>query len=260
MLAGFALLAVAGQEGWSGAPNGCLQGGSCFCEADRGGFLRTPSNSLSNAGFALSGLGIALWLGYERRRGRHPRAGGPMRSTRFYPGAYALVTASIGPGSFALHASLTGWGGTLDVFTMFLFIGFVLVYGIARACELGIPAFLALYAALSALLLAALLTVGYGTEIFGALVVACFALAIGLRRSGRAHSDARWMWAAVATFLTAWFIWLPSRNDGPLCDPHSWLQGHAIWHLLCALATVWIFVFLRSEESLPQTDATGAAS
>ena len=36
----------------------------------------------------------------------------------------------------------------------------------------------------------------------------------------------------------------------PQCDPDSLIQGHAIWHLLSALATWSFFLFLRTERQL----------
>ena len=59
--------------------------------------------------------------------------------------------------------------------------------------------------------------------------------------------DRRLVVLAVASFLTAFAIWLPSLTGGPLCDPESWIQGHAIWHLLCACAAGAVFLYYRSE-------------
>ena len=37
----------------------------------------------------------------------------------------------------------------------------------------------------------------------------------------------------------AFVIW--NLAQGPWCDPTSWLQGHAAWHLLCAVAAYLLF-------------------
>jgi hypothetical protein len=52
---------------------------------------------------------------------------------------------------------------------------------------------------------------------------------------------------ALAAFLLAFSIWIPSRTGGPWCAPDSLVQGHAVWHLLCALATWLIYQQARSE-------------
>ena len=43
----------------------------------------------------------------------------------------------------------------------------------------------------------------------------------------------------------AFVIW--NLAQGPWCDPTSWLQGHAAWHLLCALAAYLLFRLYASE-------------
>ena len=45
--------------------------------------------------------------------------------------------------------------------------------------------------------------------------------------------------------LVAFTIWLLS-NAG-WCDPDSLLQGHAAWHLLCAVAAYWLYRLYASE-------------
>ena len=45
--------------------------------------------------------------------------------------------------------------------------------------------------------------------------------------------------------LVAFGIWLLSTNGW--CDPDSIWQGHAAWHLLCAVAAYWLFRLYASE-------------
>jgi hypothetical protein len=56
-----------------------------------------------------------------------------------------------------------------------------------------------------------------------------------------------WFWLGIASFLTAYAIWLTGTADHEWCDPDSIIQAHAIWHLLSAVATWSFFVFLRTE-------------
>lgn len=242
-----AALFAAGVGGWEGRADGCLVGGQCFCELDRGGLVRQPSNTLSNLGFVVAGLLVAGSLGRERRRGSLPRPDNPMTGTRFYPGFYAATTALLGPGSMALHASLTWWGSVLDLVSMNLFIGFVFAYAVVRWQDLGIGAFLATFAAVNAALLGVKLLHGHGSGAFGAMAVASVGIEVRLRRTGRVSGDGRFLLAAAATFLGSFAVWLGSRNGGVLCDPASWLQGHAVWHLGCAVATVFIYLYMRSQ-------------
>jgi hypothetical protein len=71
--------------------------------------------------------------------------------------------------------------------------------------------------------------------------------------AGRPPSGQRvytpWFWAGIASFMTAYAIWLTGTADHELCRPDSLVQAHAIWHLLSALATWSFFRFLRTERT-----------
>ena len=57
---------------------------------------------------------------------------------------------------------------------------------------------------------------------------------------------------ALVAMLVAFTIWLLS-NAG-WCDPDSLLQGHAAWHLLCAVSAYWLYRLYASErQALPST-------
>ncbi len=59
-----------------------------------------------------------------------------------------------------------------------------------------------------------------------------------------------WFWVGIASFLLAYAIWLTGSPGHELCDPDSLIQAHAIWHLLSALATWSLFLFLRTEHPM----------
>lgn len=61
-----------------------------------------------------------------------------------------------------------------------------------------------------------------------------------------------WYVAGLASFLVAYYIWTLGKPDTVLCLPDSYVQGHAIWHLLSALATWCFFCFLRTERPADQ--------
>jgi hypothetical protein len=246
-LSSVAGLAAVGADGWHGASDACVDGDQCFCERDRGGWIRTPANTVSNVGFIVAGLAIALSVGAARRGGRHPRPGNPMTETSFYPAFYACVVVFLGPASMALHASLKSWGGVVDIVSMNFFIGFVLLYGLQRLYGFGRAGFVAGWAALNAVLLALKLSLGRGSEAFGVVALAAFLVEMRIRAVRPLRAERRWLLLAAISFLAAFAIWLPSRNGGILCDPDSLLQGHAAWHLLCAAATASIYLYARSE-------------
>ena len=59
-----------------------------------------------------------------------------------------------------------------------------------------------------------------------------------------------WYWIGIGSFVGAYAIWLTGKAGTPQCDPDSLIQGHAIWHLLSAVATWSFFEFLRTERPL----------
>ena len=56
-----------------------------------------------------------------------------------------------------------------------------------------------------------------------------------------------WLGLAGGIFLIALLIWQLSHTEGLLCFPESVFQGHAVWHLLCAVSTAAIYVYYQSE-------------
>ena len=88
-----------------------------------------------------------------------------------------------------------------------------------------------------------------GNAVFALLLLAGLVMEIVLRTRGSNRLDLRWGFASVATLLVAFAIWNTGKDGGPLCDPHSLLQPHAVWHLLDALAAWLLFRYYVSERS-----------
>lgn len=248
----FSLLAVVGLMGWPGEIG---SSGMNFCEASAPGIIQQPANSWSNLGFAFAGIaiGIHAWRSFEQRARSVARYENRMRSRLLYPVLYACVAAFVGPASMALHASTTVWGGVIDLMSMFFWAAFALAYGLTRVFELDdvrfVRSYFGLVAIISIVYLGNLVPVS-GSAIFG-IILGLYSLTEGWIMWQRPDLSAKrsWLWATLVIFLTAFGIWLPSRTGGPLCDPHSLVQGHAIWHLLNAMAMGTLYLFYLSERS-----------
>ena len=239
--------------GWPGAPNRCLETLGCFCEAPRPGLVRQPANTFSNVGFIAVGLGIAAAHG-RLRAGRASAPDNPLTAGRLLATLASVAIALLGPGSMFLHASLTGWGGAVDVLSMYLWVTFAIAYAALRALSLSVRACVALYAALFALAAWSKLGTSASSDVAFGLLIAGFLVgeAAVWRRRRELRQERRWLGAALLCFGVAFALWLPSRRpDGALCDPHSWLQGHAAWHLLSAAAAGAIWLYWRSERVEP---------
>ncbi len=235
------LLALAIWQGWLGADVGR---GATFCEAPHDGWIRQPANTLSNAGFVVAGLLAA------HRVARYAPADGVM--SRTVGTFYACVVVLLGPASAAMHATQTAWGGHLDLLSMYLIAGFAAAWAWARWARRGTAAFVTAYVVgvatceLVGLWPAPVPVVHQpGNLAFAALLVTAIVLETRIWSRGETAIVFRHGVVALAAMLIAFTIWLAS-NAG-WCDPTSLLQGHAAWHLLCAVSAYWLFRMYASE-------------
>lgn len=240
------LLALAVRFGWLGANVGR---GSEFCEAARDGWVKQPANAFSNLGFVVAGLTIG-W------RARFP---GQLGATlpRF-PGlatGYACLVVLLGPASAAMHATQSSLGGLLDVTSMYLVASFAAAYAVTRWQRQNSAFFWSLFL----LLVVACELIGLsgpalpvvhfaGNAAFGLLLVVAVVVETMLWRGGRARADLRYGVAALTSMLVAFTIWNMSQHGW--CDAHSLIQGHAVWHLLGAVAAYLLFRLYASERTV----------
>jgi hypothetical protein len=261
-----ALFVMFAAAGWPGDPNPCLVQGDCYCEAPRPGWIRQPANTWSAGLAPFVALAIA-WHAQRRHREGGPAArGNRMRSTLFYPGLYALIVAFFGIGAMFFHASLTDWGGKVDIASMYLFADFWILYNLARLLDLSLRRFSILYVAFTATMLVPRVVFSvWGIELFNVLIWGVIATELWIRfrirlpvlgKPRRLDVDRRWIWAALACYVPALALWeFAGHADRAACDPHSLLQAHAAWHVLTQVPPVLVYLyFLRSG---PAGEASG---
>ena len=238
------LLAAAVQTGWLGPD---VDRGAGFCEA-RPGTVRQPVNTASNLGFVLAGLLIARQAGRPGGLGVGSLARLPSSAT-----AYACVVVLLGPASMAMHATESSLGGHLDMASMYVVAGFAVAYAAMRRWSRG-PGFLA--AVFVAVVLGCEL-VGLAGEVaflghagnvaFGIALATALWLESRIAGQGVVTLDTRWAWAAAGTLLVALAVWSTAKEGSPLCSPTSLYQGHAVWHVLCAISAWCLFRLYASE-------------
>jgi hypothetical protein len=232
------LLLVGAAKGWLGPD---VDRGGFFCEAERDCLLKQPANSLSNLGFVVAGLAIA-WHA-RRPEGQLAR---PRLATLM-----AVVVTLLGPASMAMHATESALGGRLDMLSMYLVAGFATAYAVMRLVGGGVvlagTVFVGLVVLCEVVATAGSVpVVGHaGNAVFALLLVTTAAIELALR--SRCERDDRWGYWAVGVMVAAFGIWLLSHDGGLLCDPHSLLQGHAVWHLLSAVAAYCLYRLYASE-------------
>ena len=210
-----------------------------WCEVERCAVIVNPVDSWSNALYLLLGL----WMWREARRsGRRDLA-------RFGPASVAIAVFS-----FAYHASYTFALQFFDFVAMFLFSFIVLARNAVRLGWVSASRetlFFALGVLGMSALVPPLFYAGFPIQSLVGLLIA-----VGLaqewrlrRRDGPSPAYRIYLVglallgaAAVASLLDVTRI---------ACDPQSWLQGHAVWHLLSALA---LAAFFRFYAELPRQD------
>lgn len=235
------LLGLAITHGWLGPDAGR---GSEFCEHAATGCVVQPANTWSNLGFVLAGLVIA----WHARRPEGALAGSAGLAT-----AYALLAVALGPASAAMHATQSALGGRLDLLSMYLIAAFILAHAVTSAVAGGGGLFTVVFvvAVVAAEVLASAPVrvpwLGHpGNAAFAMLLVVALAFGELARRRGRLRTHLGWVGAALGSILLALGLWSISHSHGPWCDPTSLLQGHAAWHLLCALSTYCLYRAWRS--------------
>lgn len=235
-------------NGWFGPSQNV---GGNFCEVSDG-LIKQRANTWSNLGFICAGLTIG-WL---MMRGRFAEYHNAFTSSNFTPIFFASLAVFLGPASMAMHATLTQIGGDLDMLSMYLVAAFMTGYAMQRFFRWGALQFTVVFVLVILLCEWAgtfhqhIFLVHYaGNAAFGFFIILASVFEMMNTYIRKFTIEKRWGYYALGSLITAFIIWNFWTNDSPLCDPKSWIQGHAIWHLLDALAVFFLFRFYVSEQS-----------
>ncbi|PWJ26239.1 ceramidase [Branchiibius hedensis] len=178
-------------------------------------------------------------------------------STSHLLAPFPALIALLGPGSMAMHATQSSLGGRFDLGSMYLVAGFAAAYGIARIFGRGLGTLATLFVVLvvaaeifGASDIPAPLVDTAGNLAFAVLLLVAVLVEVVIQRRPEHPQSWRWALVALGAMVVAFVIWSLSHSGGPWCDPNSWLQGHAVWHLLCALAAYALFRFYASERAV----------
>lgn len=203
--------------------------------------LLQPANSLSSLGFVFIGFLMIL-----------------MARSRDWMSAFSPLAASIlgvaaiivGIGSVLLHATLTLWGQFFDVLGMYLVGGFFLVSALAKWRSIPDRRAMIYYALLCIVLVAILYMLPEVRRwLFAVILLAAIVLELVHARPLRPQVRTGYYIAGLVANIVAFTIWNLDQG-GQLCAPDSLLQGHAIWHLLGAVALWFAFLYYRSERPM----------
>lgn len=218
--------------------------GHCFCE-HAFGFPEQLANSASSFAFVFLGA----WVLLSRRS---PAVGTREHTLAPLLGATMLF---LGVTSFFYHATLSFFGQFLDIFSMYTF-GLLLFFGaLYRAGRLRGSYALAGFLAASIML--GLLQFAYPDArriLFAALLLPGIILELTPWVTGYSPRSRRVgaIYAGLAVMIVAYVIWTLDQVPA-FCQPGSLLQGHAIWHVLTAVAAFLVFIHYRRTPHVRQS-------
>jgi predicted membrane channel-forming protein YqfA (hemolysin III family) len=62
--------------------------------------------------------------------------------------------------------------------------------------------------------------------------------------------DWKYLMLSVVFFVSGFIVWEMEDLGVIPCDPYSLLQAHGIWHVITAIATFTIFLYIHSEKEI----------
>jgi uncharacterized membrane protein len=140
-------------------------------------------------------------------------------------------------------------GQFADVFGMYLLAVFIVLYAWSRLRLMRDAVVVALYCGINLLLAALLLFLPEVRRyVFGLLILTGLALELRVRRTRGAAIETRWLAAAVLVLALGFTAWVLDITR-VACSPGSLLQGHALWHVAGAAASLLLFRYYASEEA-----------
>jgi hypothetical protein len=250
--------------GWPGEPDLCVATNTCLCETfNYDSLYRQPINTWANLFIVFFGLLILFQIGKATPTTDKMELDNPLLRPSVISITWGIVAVLIGLGSMFYHASMTMWGGFLDVFCMILLVCFLICFDLTRYFVWSQKNFLILLIVMSGVFgLLIYLVPAINVLIFTVLV---FILIVfdtwilistrkgkKIRGTGELHSQ--WFtrdWRIFAIGVIIWssitIIWLLSNTGGPLCNPTSFFTGHTVWHFGDGLVIYIFFLYGRTE-------------
>ncbi len=216
--------------------------GESDCETIANAALAQPMNALSSFAFSVVGIGIIVWARSVR---------GIERELRIMFGSILFLT---GIGSYLFHGPQPSVSQFLHDITFLAALLLIVVAHLAAGLSWSRQTLWGVFGAAILVVSGTLLVYPHSTNALMVAGIAGVVLShLGLRRVGRA-SRRLLLSALLAMALAATFFVL-GRAGGPICDPDSAFQGHAMWHILSAIGIAAYF----AATSPPRVASLGSA-
>lgn len=212
-----------------------------FCEeAIQCALVQRPSEAWSSLAFVFA----AYYIYLQMKKRNH-----------FNTWPFIPIAALIGITSFIMHATSSFIGELMDVSSMFMMVNYCIIVGLEQRYKLKksilIPLFIVMVAACVGPLF--LISKKMGSAIFflqiilGVIFIIEYHFSKADKPKGISYKP---LVLCLSTMLFAWGIWWLDLLK-IVCDPSNHiLTGHAVWHILGALATIPLWRFLDQFEML----------
>lgn len=228
-----------------------------FCEIERAGFIKQPANTFSNFAFIIFGIVLAI----QNYFGKFSKNHNLIQTNTVYTNIFSLGLILTGAGSFAFHGNYAFWGSFMDLFGMFFLASFMLTYALMRLLKLsklqfGIVFLVALTVSSLAKIyldnnIPVLGPLKVGEIIFGSYLLVGLIIELYFSFLKSVSLNKLFIFLAIGITAFSFVIWNLSYGPGSLlCNPSSLLQGHALWHILDAVAAFFLFQYYVSENNL----------
>ena len=70
----------------------------------------------------------------------------------------------------------------------------------------------------------------------------------GILREVKKRKYFPWFFLGMIMYILSFIIWAQGKPNSSYCNPDSFIQLHAIWHLMTAFSTWCFFKFFRTEK------------
>lgn len=197
-----------------------------MCEVSGSTPWAEPWSTLTSPAFVA--VGAMLLLSRARRTDGCAPAGTQL--------AYALLTIAVGLGSVVQHGPAPAWNPVVHDPPLFGVLALVAADGLADLTGRRARTWWWATPTAGCVLLAALAP---GASAAAQGVVAAVAVAVSLLRALVRPELRTRLLTALALLAVGGGLGTLGRPGWPLCDPESWLQTHAMWHVLAA-AALWV--------------------
>jgi hypothetical protein len=222
---------------------------ACYCENISNSTLfgvAQPANSFSAFFFNV----VAIYLAYDYLYSRAIAAKAWWYNRTLEPLFYILFVNLLGAFSFAMHAIMTPFAERMDQISLQIFFNLLIVVSLTRQFSDSIWLFWTSFGVLEGLgiMLVFLVSDAIQLGLLGLQIAIFLGLEIRsqcFEEEETAPSEPKYILLAIAFMVSGIILWAVSQGEDA-CSPFDVLQGHAVWHVLCAFTTYFLWNYFSS--------------